>query len=278
MIYTIVLHHPARDTVCLARTLDSLETVTEKDHVVDVIVQGQRNSLGSYPRKGDGYKLKYADVGKNLGIGGGFKLGVERFLKSDAQWLAKIDDDIIAPAHAWDILHQIHLIENEKNECLLGGVMMATGKTRRRLLKKGVSSNGVKLIYPADGTHWHGTKEMYGQRVKWSITDFADIGCTLYPRCFFEKSCIPDEKLFIGGIGLDLVMQGQERGYKSAVCYEPKNKHLNKDCHSTDYAQVRKNKKTFRNSCIHFHEKWGVTPLPLAQVAGMVRPKRLVAL
>lgn len=278
MIYTIVLHHPARSTSCLLRTLESLESATDNRHVVDVIVQGKRNPSGSYPKKGDGYELKYADIGKNLGIGGGFKLGVERFLETGAQWLAKIDDDVTIPPQAWDILREVVLLEHERNGVLLGGIMMATAKTKTRLLTKGRNQNGIHTITPVDGHHWLGFENMLGYKVKWCTTEFVDVGCTVYPRHFFGKNCMPDDKLFVGGIGLDLVLQGKKYGYEYAVCTNPKSTHLNNDCHTTDYAQVRKNKKIYKESCLHFYKKWNIVPLPLAKAAGMLRPNGRVVL
>lgn len=270
VIYTIVLHHPARTTACLQRTLASLEGVTNDKHIVDVIVQGKRNPAGGYPLKGDGYKLKYADVGENLGIGGGFRLGVERFLRSDAQWLAKIDDDIVAPPYAWDFLRKIINYEYAKNKCKLGAVMMSTHRTKPRLHAEGKTPNGIQTIIPVEGYHWHGSTTMMTSKLKWRVTDFADIGCTLYQRDLFGINCMPDENLFVGGIGLDLVMQGAKLGYDWAVCFNPRCKHMNKDCHTKQYKQVRTSKETYKKSTKYFYRKWGVVPRPLAEAAGLL--------
>ncbi|MHC4298892.1 MAG: glycosyltransferase family 2 protein [Planctomycetota bacterium] len=278
MIHTIVLHHPARPPTCLSRTLKSLKKATSESHTVDVIVQGKRNPSGKYPASGNRYRLKYVDVGKNLGIGGGFKLGVERFLETDARWLAKIDDDIIVPHHAWDILREIINTELESHSNKLGGVMMATKRTKTRLLRGKTSPNGVRMIYPIDGEYFRGSKKMLGEWVKWSITDFADIGCTLYPRELFERGCMPDENLFVGGIGVDLILQGNEVLFKWAVCTSPKCTHMNSDCHTSEYADIRKNKEIYRRSCQRFDEKWGIIPLPLARAAGIVKQDGQVVL
>lgn len=272
MIYTIVLHHPARSTPCLSKTLQSLETATTEDHVVDVIVQGRKNPSGIYQPEAENYELRYVEVGRNLGIGSGFKLGVERFLQTDARRLAKIDDDITIPALAWDILDQIIHSERERNGRKLGSVMMANAKTKTRLLKRMMSPNGIKTSYPVDGMHEHSHCQMFDREVSWSITDFADIGCTLYSRQLFEDGCMPDEKLFVGGIGLDLVLAGTALGYEWAVCGTPKCIHKNKDCHTLEYKQARKNEGIYRNSCRRFLEKWEMIPLPLAKAADIVEP------
>lgn len=272
MIYTIVLHHPARTTTCLQRTLASLEKATGDRHIVDVIVQGKRNPAGGYPTKADGFELRYVNVGRNLGIGGGFRLGVERFLKSDAQWLAKIDDDIAAPPYAWDFLRRIIKHEREKNDCRLGAVMMSTHRTKPRLHAESKTPNGIRTIIPVEGHHWKGSTQMHDRKLKWYVADFADIGCTLYQRGLFGKHCMPDEKLFVGGIGLDIVLQGKMHGYDWGVCFNPICKHMNKDCHTREYKQIRTSKETYKASTLHFHEKWGVVPKPLADVAGLLSP------
>ena len=271
-MYTIVLHHPARPVNCLIRTLEALRGATAgDDHVVDVIVQGTKDDTYGYPKEVDGYHLRYCEVGSNIGIGGGFKLGVERFLQTDAKWLAKIDDDIAVSRRGWDILAGIIEYERTENGRKLGASMMSTGRTRTRLLCESKSPNGLNIIDVVDGDRGCGQSEMFGRQVTWKLTDFSDVGCTIFPRELFESGCLPDEELHVGGIGLDLVYQGNQRGFNWSVCCSPLCDHFGADCHNMQYTSVRNNKDTYIRSHLHFYKKWGVVPMPLARAAGMVR-------
>lgn len=272
VIYTIVLHHPSRPVRCLARTLDALSRATAgKKHIVDVIFQGVMNRNHGYPTRGKNYRLIYTEVGRNIGIGGGFKLGVKNFLKSGAGRLAKIDDDIAVPRWGWDVLDGILSHEARVGERKLGAVMMSTDRTRVRLLKYGVSVNGIPTVKPVNGNRGTGREKLCGYSVVWKITDFSDVGCTLYPRSLFEDGCVPDEALFVGGIGLDLVYQGNKRGYSWAVCRTPRCEHFAEECHNVHYSGVRSNRETYARSHAHFYKKWGVVSVMLAKVAGKVK-------
>ena len=268
-VYTIILHHPARPSSCLMRTLLSLQGATKTNcHVVDVIVQGVKRKSSEVK----GLELRYAEVGKNIGIGGGFKLGVKRFLKSNAKWLLKVDDDIVVPRLGADILRMAIKEERSVNKRKLGGIMMATKKTRTRILVKGVSTNNIPYVKPVDGRRGIGKQRFFGCDVRWIITDFTDIGCTLYSRELFDDGCIPDEALFVGGIGLDLVLQGDALGYSWAVCINPQCDHYNLDCHTDEYRGIRSNRAVYRRSLAYFYRKWGIVPIPLATAAGKLSP------
>lgn len=268
-IYTIVLHHPARPVSCLIRTLQSLRFATNgTDHIVDVIVQGKIDWDRGYPRRLDGCCLKYSEVGKNLGIGGGFKHGVERFLRTKYKYIAKIDDDIEVPPRGWDVL--VGIVDHEKleNKQRVGSVMMSTEKTRTRVFSMGLSPNNVKTMKPIDGHHGYSAKKIYGRNVLWAKADFADIGCTVYNRDLFESGCIPDERLFVGGIGLDLVCQGNEHGFSWFVCRSPRCNHFG--CNNKRYKKIRYDKDVFVKSHKVIYKKWGFSPVKLAELAGLV--------
>jgi hypothetical protein len=268
-VYTLVLHHPSRPVGCLVRTLTALERATNKPgHIVHVIVQGDVKDPYSrgYPRTNQHYDLRYSWLNQNIGIGAGFRLAVERFLATEASWLAKVDDDIAVARRGWDILSGI--VEHERaGGRKLGSVMMSTHRTKPRLLKKGFSENKIPLVTPVDGFHCDLHARICGLNVRWWVTDFSDIGCTVYNRELFESGCIPDDKLRVGGIGLDLVFQGNEKGFEWAVCGQPRCEHFGNVCSNKEYRDVRANIKTYAASHDWFYSKWGVVPIPLARVA-----------
>jgi len=103
------------------------------------------------------------------------------------------------------------------------------------------------------------------------VTDFSDVGCTVYARELFDEGCRPDDALRIGGIGLDLVYQGDERGFQWALCGNPRCDHFGDECHNKSYLGVRANTATYAESHEHFYKKWGVVPVPLARVAKKIK-------
>jgi hypothetical protein len=133
----------------------------------------------------------------------------------------------------------------------------------------GLSPNNVKTMKPIDGHHGCAKEKIHGENVSWAKTDFADIGCTVYNRDLFESGCIPDMRLFVGGIGLDLVCQGNEHGFSWFVCRDPKCNHFG--CYNRRYSKVRYNNKGyFAESHKIIYEKWGFSSAKLAALAGAV--------
>jgi len=177
-IYVFVLHHSLRPVVTLWNTLKSLDNSAPGHNIsqVVVLVQGPGAARKKFPSSaGLSFEPVFLRQGKNLGIGPGFRIGVDRFLQTKAQWFAKIDDDIVIKPNGWSTLIECIAQEERIGKHKVFGAMMGAPRTKSLMLDRVASRPSAKgRIGVTPGFLDRRSKNVLGREVAWCVTDYLE--------------------------------------------------------------------------------------------------------
>jgi GT2 family glycosyltransferase len=255
-IVTYVPYHPSRPTACLMRALKSLNAATAKPHWVDVAVQGPLKGELPDP-KHFRFRLNYHLLPENQGNAVPAAQSIERFLKTGAKWWCRLQDDIILPPQAWEKMLNALAYEVERGDFRVACCQMSTGgkvwmrpwcfdvrprlgqMPLLRLEERSLASRGVGPLH-------------------WEVSSCVGFGSTIYARKPLEEGCLPDTKMFVGGIDTELAFQLHARGYTSLLMTAPTCNHTHAKCQGEGYHSIRYSRKSHLQSYERFKEKWNV--------------------
>jgi len=260
-ITTCVLYHPARPVHCLRRALVALDRATKHRHVVEVIVQGPLQNDVQLPKAAalPHVSLQYFFNDRNMGSAMPMRASIQRFLGTDHAYWAKCDDDMSFAPMAWD--RAIEALETEERHkqykcgCAMIAVPAHMWSGRPRIFYREKRIGAVPTLKWRIDSYVERTGS---DQLRWEVCDFADHGCTVFNRAVFEDGCLPDARLFTGGIDFDLCLEMLARGYKSILVTQPRSNHHHGECKPYRYGVVRYDAESTQSSGRILQEKWGV--------------------
>jgi len=261
--WVVVLHHTVRPRTCLYRVLEALENATEeRPFKIEVVVQGPSSDVPSLEGflNDETIELVRVDNEENMGNGVPMSQAVDRFLKSDYRWFGRVDDDILVPPGALDILEQC-IVRTVESGYMVNRATMATKNQRPRSIRvvsRQEAEPMLKLLTKRIETLTH-------DDVIYDVCDFTDIGCVLFDRAPLEEGCKPDPQFFVGCFSADWGWQAMQRGYKSILCVKPRVDHIASQCKSGQHEVARRGVAGIRKAAFAFRDKWGVEPFGLTK-------------
>lgn len=245
-ITTAVLYHPSRPLKCLQETLHSLNDATRRRHIVELYVQGTMPPHVRLPAASSfRYELRIIRKAKNLGVAAPLHETINRL---ETSVFAKLDDDIVVPPTAWDLLLECidnSNMENAKHRVVAG--FISPGQMSPRLFR----IEGNKLLM-RDGCHQ--SLERAGRT--WDICDYTGLGATVVCKEAFDAGVNVDPGYFVAGENLDFCYQLFRLGLRIIHMRKPRCKHKQKDCMAPSYAAVRWNRNIIADSAMRFYQKW----------------------
>lgn len=270
---TCILHHPARPVDCVVRVLDALAGATREPHRVEVVIQGPSRDplppVDAYPR----LELEYIQLPRNTGLSAP---AAESMARATTRFWAKLDDDMVLPPRAWDILAGGIEGWAKRYGARAGAAMMATGGLNARRL---VRRDG-RLVEEDEGPDNLSMRTRHGT---FELSDVVGSGATLFDMAVLRAGSDltdgtghehqlgrvqPEGRLLaafdpryqVGGADVDLCMQMGERGWPLLLCTWPRVTHIYKECSPPAYEQDRWSAEDLEASRQIFASKWGVRP------------------
>jgi len=226
-IITYIQHHPLRPQVCLDRTVAALMYATERPQEIVVVPCDKRE-----------------------GIGPGHLRTVEYFLKTDARWYARVDDDIEVAPGTWDQL--IDAIEHaDSTGWDVACAFSAVQNTQARAFMR-----RDKDLHTVPGTH----ESVDEPEVHYEVCDVVGQGCTIVPGSTWrDRGCLPWHGYHMGGTDVDLAMQFWEKGMFSLYCDPPRSNHFHDACREPEYERLRYDEAEIRRAGVLFEQRWNVS-------------------